>query len=117
LDRGAGAELLSIEPCLLLEQAGGDLEVRDCENTSTVTVLSSRVFEEGEIVSNDISVDKVVQPTALSSSSSVDTIEVNTVTMRTTILKRTTEHLLVLGDNETLVNANRSSSAIPVRGE
>lgn len=117
LDRGMGDALLSIEPCLLLEQAGGDLEVRDCENMSTVTILSSRVLEEGEIVSNDISVDMTVQPPATSSSSSVDIFEGNTVTMQTTILKRTTEHLHVGGDNTTLINSSRSSSTMPVMGE
>jgi hypothetical protein len=117
LDRGVGDMLLNIEPCLLLEQAGGDLEVRDCENMSTVTVLSSRVLEEGEVVSNDISVDMTVQPPATTSSSSVDIIEGNTVTMQTTVLKRTTEHLHVVGDNTTLINSSRSSSTIPVMGE
>ncbi|XP_069704158.1 uncharacterized protein [Periplaneta americana] len=120
LDRGAGAELSNIEPCLLLEQAGGDMEVRDCEangglNTNTVTVLSSRVLEEGEVVSNDIGVvDTTVQPTATSSSSSVETIEGNTVTMQSTVLKRTTENLRVVGDNTTLLNTSKNNPAIPV---
>jgi hypothetical protein len=117
LDTGEGALLTSIEPCLLLEQAGGDLEVRDCENMSTVTFLSSRVFEEGEIVSNDISVDITVQPTAVSSSSSIETTEGNIATMQTTILKRTTERLDAVGDNTTLVNSSRSSPEIPIMGE
>jgi hypothetical protein len=98
----------------LLEQAGGDLEVRDCENMSTVTFLSSRVLEEGEIVSNDISEDMTVQPTAVSSSSSMQTIEGNTVTMQTTILKRTTERL---DANTTQINSSRSGPEIPVMGE
>lgn len=109
--------LSSIEPCLLLEQAGGDLEVRDCENMSTVTFLSSRVLEEGEIVSNDISVDMTVQPTAVSSSSSMETTEGNTATMQTTILKRTTERLESVGNNTTLVKTSRSTPEIPVMGE
>jgi hypothetical protein len=117
LNRGEGAVLTSIEPCLLLEQAGGDLEVRDCEKMSTVTFLSSRVFEEGEIVSNDISVDMTVQPTAMSSSSSIETTEGNIATMQTTILKRTTERLEAVGDNTALVNSNRSSPEIPIMGE
>jgi hypothetical protein len=101
----------------LLEQAGGDLEVRDCDNISTVTFLASRVFEEGEIVSNDISVDETVQSTAVSSTSSMETIVGNTATMQTTILKRTTEHLYAAGGNVTLVNSSGSSSDIPVMGE
>lgn len=117
LDTGEGAVLSSIEPCLLLEQAGGDLEVRDCENTSTATFLSSRVLEEDEIVSNDISVDMTVQPSAVSSSSSMETTEGNMATMQTTILKRTTEHLDSVGDNITPVNSSRSGPEIPVMGE
>jgi hypothetical protein len=117
LDTGEGAVLSSIEPCLLLEQAGGDLEVRDCENMSTVTFLSSKVLEEGEIVSNDISVDMTVQPTAVFSSSSMEAIEGNTATMQTTMLKRTTERLDAVGDNTTQVNLSRSSPEIPVMGE
>ena len=112
LDRGAGAILSSIEPCLLLEQAGGDLEVRDCESMSTVTVLSSRVLEEGEVFSNDISTDTTVQSTA--SSSSIETSEENTVTLHTTMLKRTTEHHYLLADNTTLTNGGRNN---PVMGE
>jgi hypothetical protein len=112
-----GDVLSNIEPCLLLEEAGGDLEVRDCDNMSTVTVLSSRVLEEGEVVSNDISVDMTVQPPATSSSSSVDIIEGNTVTLQTTVLKRTTEHLHVSEDNTTSMNSSRSSSTLPVMGK
>jgi hypothetical protein len=99
---------------LLLEQAGGDLEVRDCESMNTVTVLSSRVLEEGEVVSNDISEDTTVQPIAMSSSSSIETIEGNAVTLHTTMLKRTTEHRYVLADNATLANGARNN---PVMGE
>ncbi|PNF25015.1 hypothetical protein B7P43_G07967 [Cryptotermes secundus] len=111
LDTGEGAVLSSIEPCLLLEQAGGDLEVRDCENASTVTFLSSRVLEEGEIVSNDIGVDMAVEPAAGSSSSSMETIEGNTATMQTT------ERLESVADNTTLVNSSRRGPEIPVMGE
>jgi hypothetical protein len=117
LGSGEGAVLSSIEPCLLLEQAGGDLEVRDCENVSTVTFLASRVLEEGEIVSNDISVDETVQPTAMSSSSSVETTVWNTATIQTTILKRTTEDFYAVGGNMTLATSSRNSPDIPVMGE
>lgn len=110
LDRGAGAILSSIEPCLLLEQAGGDLEVRDCESMNSVTVLSSRVLEEDEVFSNDISMDATVQSTA--SSSSIETIEGNTVTLHTTMLKRTTEHLNGLADNTTLANGGRNNTVM-----
>jgi hypothetical protein len=117
LDRGAGVVLSSIEPCLLLEQAGGDLEVRDCESMNTVTVLSSRVLEEGEVVSNDISVDTTVQPTATSGSSNIETLEENTVTLHTTMLKRTTEHRYVLLDNTTLADEGRNNPVLSVMGE
>ncbi|XP_068085529.1 uncharacterized protein [Anabrus simplex] len=45
LDQGRGSALSSIEPCLLLEAGGGDLEVRDCDHTGhsndTVDVVMS----------------------------------------------------------------------------
>lgn len=110
LDRGAGAILSSIEPCLLLEQAGGDLEVRDCESMNTVTVLSSRVLEEDEVFSNDISMDTTIQSTA--SSSSTETIEGNTVTLHTTMLKRTTEHHYVLANNTSPANGGRNNAVM-----
>jgi len=110
LERGAGAILSSVEPCLLLEQAGGDLEVRDCESMNSVTVLSSRVLEEDEVFSNDIRMDATIQSKA--SSSSIETTEGNTVTLHTTMLKRTTEHHYVLADNTTLANGGRSNAVV-----
>jgi len=110
LDRGAGAIISSIEPCLLLEQAGGDLEVRDCENMNTVTVMSSRVLEEDEVFSSDITMDAAIQSTA--SSSSIETIEGNMATLHTTMLKRTTEHHYVLADNTTLANGGKNSTVM-----
>jgi len=109
LDRGAGAILSSVEPCLLLEQAGGDLEVRDCESMNTVTVLSSRVLED-EVSSNDISMDATIHSTA--SSSIIETTEGDTVTLHTTMLKRTTEHHYVLADNTTLANGGRNNAVM-----
>jgi len=110
LDRGAGAILSSIEPCLLLEEAGGDLEVRDCESMNTVKMLSSRVLEEDENFSSDISMDTTIQSTA--SSSSIEAIEGNTVTLHATMLKRTTEHHYVLADNTTLSNGGRNNAVM-----
>jgi hypothetical protein len=92
---------------LLLEQAGGDLEVRDCESMNTVTVLSSRVLEEDEVFPSDTSRDATVQSTAISSS--IENIEGNTVTLHTTMLKRTTEHHYVLADNMTLANGRNNT--------
>jgi hypothetical protein len=95
---------------LLLEHAGGDLEVRDCESMNTLTVMSSRVLEEDEVFSNDITMDAAIQSTA--SSSSIETIEENMATLHTTMLKRTTEHHYVLADNTTLANGGKNSTVM-----
>jgi len=105
LDRGAGAILSSVEPCLLLEQSGGDLEVRDCESMNTVTVLSSRLLED-EVFSNDISIHSTA------SSFSIETTEGDTVTLHTTMLKRTMEDHHVLADNTTLANGGRNDAVM-----
>ena len=45
---GSGVELTSIEPCLLLDHPGGDLEVRDCQHNNSVA--SSRMLEEDDSI-------------------------------------------------------------------
>jgi len=77
---------------------------------NTVTVLSSRVLEEDEVFSNDISMDTTIQSTA--SSSSTETIEGNTVTLHTTMLKRTTEHHYVLANNTSPANGGRNNAVM-----
>jgi hypothetical protein len=77
---------------------------------NTVTVLSSRVLEEDEVFPSDISMDATVQSTA--SSSSAETIKGNTVTLHTTMLKRTTEHHYVPADNMTLANGGRNNTVM-----
>jgi hypothetical protein len=77
---------------------------------NTVTVLSSRVLEENEVFSNDISMDTTIQSTA--SSSSIEATEGNTVTLHTTMLKRTTEHHYVLADNTTLASGGRNNAVM-----
>ncbi|KAJ9590694.1 hypothetical protein L9F63_016210, partial [Diploptera punctata] len=57
LNMGSGPQLTSIEPCLLLEHAGGDMEVRDCQHNESVA--SSQMFEE------DTTSTATLQPTIL----------------------------------------------------
>ncbi|PSN40826.1 hypothetical protein C0J52_15303 [Blattella germanica] len=91
LNEGTGVVLESIEPCLLLEQPGGDLEVRDCQQSvvGATTVMSSSVLD------------------SFSASSDDETLEGNSVTAQSTIFRRTTENLHSnLSDNQSYLLIN-----------